>query len=66
MCLKPFVQRNSMTSSKKFTLDFFKIAENIWFILFCTNNKQKNYETGKEELTNCPTIKEVVFGTRND
>jgi len=26
----------------------------------------KNYGTGKEELTNCPNIKEVVFGTINN
>jgi len=25
----PFVQRNNMTSSKKVTFDFFKIAENF-------------------------------------
>jgi len=38
--LKPFVQRNGLTSSNKFTFDFLKIAENFWFLIFCTNNKQ--------------------------
>jgi len=37
---KPFAQRNSMTSSKKFTSDLSKIAENFWFLIFCTNNEQ--------------------------
>ena len=37
---KPFVQINSMTSSKKFTFDFFKIAENFWFLIFCTHDMQ--------------------------
>jgi len=30
-----------MTPSKKFTFDFFKLAENIWFLIFCTHNKQR-------------------------
>jgi len=29
-----------MTSSNKFTFDFFKIAENFRFLIFCTHNKQ--------------------------
>jgi len=29
-----------MTSSKKFTVDFLKIVENFWFLIFCTHNKQ--------------------------
>jgi len=29
-----------MTSSKKFTADLSKIAEDIWFITMCTHNKQ--------------------------
>jgi len=29
-----------MTSSNKFTRDFFKIAENFWCLIFCTHNKQ--------------------------
>jgi len=29
-----------MTSIKKFTSDFFKIAENVWFLIFCTHYKQ--------------------------
>jgi len=28
-----------MTSSKKFTFDESKIAENFWFLIFCTHNK---------------------------
>ena len=33
-------QRNSMTSSKKFTFDFLKIAENVWFLIFYSHDKQ--------------------------
>jgi len=29
-----------MTSSKKFTFDFLEIAENFWFLILCTQNKQ--------------------------
>jgi len=29
-----------MTSSTKFTFGFFKIAENIWILIFCTHNQQ--------------------------
>jgi len=29
-----------MTSNKKFTFDFFKIAENFWLLIFCIPNKQ--------------------------
>jgi len=35
MCLKALAQKNSMTSGKKFTFAFFKIAENFWFLIFC-------------------------------
>jgi len=37
---KPFVQRNIMTSSKKFSFNFLKIAENFSFFIFCIHNKQ--------------------------
>ena len=33
-------QRNSMTSSKKFTFDFFKIAEIFWLLIFYSHDKQ--------------------------
>ena len=39
MCLKGFVQRDSMTSGKKFTFDVFTIAENVWFLIICTNKQ---------------------------
>jgi len=29
-----------MSSSKKFTFDFLKIAENFWFLIVSTHNKQ--------------------------
>jgi len=29
-----------MASSKKFTFHFFKIAENFWFLILLTRNKQ--------------------------
>jgi len=29
-----------MTLSKKLPFDFLKIAENIWFLIFCIHNKQ--------------------------
>jgi len=29
-----------MTSSKKITFDFLQIAENFWFLIFCTHNMQ--------------------------
>jgi len=29
-----------MTPSNKFTFDFLEIAENVWFLIFCTHNKQ--------------------------
>jgi len=29
-----------MTSIKKFTFDFLKIAEHFWFLIFCTHSKQ--------------------------
>jgi len=28
-----------MTSNKKFTFDVFTIAENFWFLIFCTNKQ---------------------------
>ena len=33
-------QRNSMTASKIFIFDFFKIAENVWFLIFNSHDKQ--------------------------
>jgi len=38
-----------MTSSKKVTWDFFKTAENFWFLIFCKgmNRKVKNNFTCK-------------------
>ena len=35
-----FVSTNTLASSKKFTFDFLKIAEDFWFLIFCTHNKQ--------------------------
>jgi len=29
-----------MSSSKKLTFDYFNTAENFWFHIFCTHNKQ--------------------------
>jgi len=37
---KPFLHINRITFSKKFTFDFFKIAEKFWILIFCTHNKQ--------------------------
>jgi len=37
---KPFIQRNSLTSSKIFSFDFCKIAENVCFLRSCTHSKQ--------------------------
>jgi len=36
----PFVRENSIGSTTKFTFGFFKIAENFWFLIFCTQYKQ--------------------------
>jgi len=45
----PFVERNSMTSCRKFILDFLKTAENFWFVIFYTHTKQ--WWTAKHNLT---------------
>jgi len=29
-----------MTPSRKSAFDFFKIAEYVWFLIFCTHNKR--------------------------
>ena len=33
----PFAQKNCMTSSKKFSFDFFKPTENFWLLIFYTH-----------------------------
>ena len=50
MCLNPFVQRNKMTTSTKFTFDFLNIAESFWILIFCTQNKSRDESQSKAQF----------------
>ena len=50
-----------MTSSKKFTFGFCKIAENIWFLIFCTISSD---EWQSEEQFNPQSLGENKTGYR--